>query len=67
MVPKVTPRNWCERIFTQSKNSLIPCVNRLSLERFLISSQSPLMSSYISEVMAPRTVRAFSRADWMQE
>ena len=66
-VPTVTPRNRWERSFTQSKKWLTPSVSRRDSLKFCSSSQVELSTSHISEVMAPRTARAFSRAAFAQE
>ena len=64
MVPKVMPRNRCERSLTQSKNLDTP-LEWMSAKLFpRISSQVSFRLSHISIVMAPRCALAFSRATW---
>ncbi|MCY1528660.1 hypothetical protein D9M68_637740 [compost metagenome] len=67
MVPMVTPRARCERNFTHSKNS--PGLRSSSpvCRCFSSSSQVVLYVSQTSVVRLPRTARAFSRAERMQE
>jgi hypothetical protein len=62
IVPKVTPRKVCERIFTHSSSACTAEASSDAASRSRISSQAALRSSYISELIAPRTVRADSRA-----
>ncbi len=60
IVAKVMPRNRCERSLTQSKNAA--SVGSAPARRRATScSQVSLMFSHISEVIEPRTARAFSR------
>ncbi len=66
-VPTVTPRNRWERSFTQSKKSVTPAESRRASFTRCSSSQVVLSTSHISEVMLPRTARAFSRAPRAQE
>ena len=67
MVPKVTPRNNCERVFTHSKNSDMPLLWILLKVIPRISSQVAFKHSHISELTAPRWARPFSRAIFKQE
>ncbi|MNT23173.1 hypothetical protein D3C72_1585850 [compost metagenome] len=62
MVPKVTPRDRCERYLTHSKNWLGSVSSRLLFRRFCMSSQVAFWISHTSVVRVPRTARAFSRA-----
>ncbi len=52
---------------TQSKKAEMPRAFMRASSRFCISSQVALSTSHISEVMAPRIARAFSRAWRAQE
>jgi len=67
MVPTVTPRERCERYFTQSKNSVGPVSASREGAKSLTLSQVALTASHSSEVSVPRTVWAFSRAARRQE
>ena len=61
MVPKVTPRKRWLRSFTQSKNADTPRDSIFSSFICCIASHVELSTSHISEVMEPRTERAFSQ------
>ena len=67
MVPTVTPRLRCERIFTHSKKLLGSLSKSPARSLRLNSSHVWLVVSHTSVVSVPRTARAFSRAARRQQ